>query len=514
MGCGYPREFGGVLVIFRPTAKTFRVVGYYTGKVVTGLGVLAIAPIFVGALYQEWDPVLNFTIGALLSFVVGLGLQIAFYTLDDLDWGEGLIVTAGAWLWATVLAAIPTFMSGHFGLFADAVFDVMSGFTTTGLTLLQDLDHVSVAQNMWRHILTFAGGQGIVVIALTFLLKSSAGAFSMYKGEGRDDRILPSVVETAKAIWLVAGVYLIVGTGVLTLLNLSLGLTFERSFWYGMWTFMGAWSTGGFAPLSYNMMYYHSLTFEIVTLIIAIAGSMNFALHWAIWNGKRDELRRNIEIQAFTTTLLITVALAIVALAKTGIYPDVVAMARKATYLVVSAHTGTGFSTLFSQAFRTQWGPLAMMVVSIAMMLGASSGSTAGGIKAMRVGIFFKAVKGDLKRILMPETAVIKEGYHHIHDYFLDDKTIKRVFIIILLFVFTYFLAGFVGMFYGYSFVDSLFDGASALSTTGLSCGITDPVSMPVGLKMFYTALMWIGRLEFLSIMVLAVHAYSIVRGR
>lgn len=501
-------------MIFRPTAQTFRVVGYYTGKVVTGLGFLALVPLAVGVLYQEWDPALNFVIGVMLSFIVGLGLQIAFYTQEDLSWGEGLIVTAGAWLWATVLAAIPTFMSGHFGLFADAVFDVMSGFTTTGLTLIQDLDHVSVAQNMWRHILTYAGGQGIVVIALTFLLKSSAGAFSMYKGEGRDDRILPSVVETAKAIWLVAGLYLVVGTAVLTAVNVSIGLPFEKSFWYGMWTFMGAWSTGGFAPMSYNMLYYHSLALEIVTLVICIAGSMNFALHWAIWNGKRDELRRNIEIQAFTTTMLITIALAIVALAQTGVYPEALAMARKATYTIVSAHTGTGFSTVLSQAYRTQWGPLAMMVVSVAMMLGASSGSTAGGIKAMRVGIFFKAVKGDLKRILMPTSAVIKEGYHHIHDYFLDDTTIKRVFIIILLFLFTYFLSGFVGMFYGYDFVDALFDGASALSTTGLSCGITDPITMPVGLKMFYTVLMWAGRLEFLSIMVLAVHAYSIVRGR
>lgn len=501
-------------MILRPTAKTFRVVGYYTGKVVTGLGLLAFVPVLVGLIYREWDPALNFVIGGLLSTIVGVGLQVAFYTQEDLNWGEGLIVTAGAWLWATVLAAIPTFMSGHFGLFADAVFDVMSGFTTTGLTLIQDLDHVSMTQNMWRHILTYAGGQGIVVIALTFLLKSSAGAFSMYKGEGRDDRILPSVVETAKAIWLVAGLYLVVGTAALFAVNLWLGMPADKAFWYGMWTFMGAWSTGGFAPMSYNILYYHSFLFEIITLVICIAGSMNFALHWAVWNGKPRELRRNIEIQAFTTTLLISIALAVVALAKAGVYTDAIGMARKAIFAVVSAHTGTGFSTVLSQTYRTQWGPLAMMVISVAMMLGASSGSTAGGIKAMRVGIFFKAVKGDLKRILMPSTAVIKEGYHHIHDFFLDETTIKRVFIIILLFLFTYFLSGFVGMFYGYDFVDALFDGSSALSTTGLSSGITDPISMPVGLKMFYTVLMWAGRLEFLSIMVLAAHAYAIVRGR
>ena len=110
------------------------------------------------------------------------------------------------------LGALPHYLSGHEGSYLDAMFDVMSGYTTTGLYLLQDLDHISYGLNMWRHLLTYAGGQGIVVIALTFLFKGTAGAYKVYVGEGKDERLLPNVVQTARAIWLVSLTYLVVGT--------------------------------------------------------------------------------------------------------------------------------------------------------------------------------------------------------------------------------------------------------------------------------------------------------------
>ena len=111
-----------------------------------------------------------------------------------------------------MLGALPHCLSGHEGSYLDAMFDVMSGYTTTGLYLLQDLDHVAHGLNMWRHLLTYAGGQGIVVIALTFLFKGTAGAYKVYVGEGKDERLLPNVVQTARAIWLVSLTWLVVGT--------------------------------------------------------------------------------------------------------------------------------------------------------------------------------------------------------------------------------------------------------------------------------------------------------------
>ena len=189
------------------------------------------------------------------------------------------------------------------------MFDLMSGYTTTGLYLLQDLDHVSHGLNMWRHLLTFAGGQGIIVIALTFLFQGTAGAYKIYVGEGKDERLLPNVIQTARAIWLVSLAYLVVGSLSLWIVGMWLGQGPVRALLHAVWIFMAGWSTGGFAPQSYNTIYYHSLLYEVISVSIFVIGSFNFALHWAVWTGKRTEIYKNIEIISFFTTITIAMLL-------------------------------------------------------------------------------------------------------------------------------------------------------------------------------------------------------------
>lgn len=500
-------------MILRPTADSYKVIGYYTGKVIAGFALLMVLPVITAVAFGETNTALDFAIGLSLCLIIGLGLQFIFRTNQDLSWSEGMVVTAGAWMWMVLIAGIPVHLSGHYGNYLEAVFDVMSGFSTTGLTLLQDLDHVSNGLNMWRHLLTYAGGQGLVVIALTFLLKGTAGAYKMYVGEAKDERLLPNVIHTARAIWTVSLIYLAIGTTVFTVVNLSLGMEPVRAFLVGLWSFCGSWSTGGFAPMSYNTMYYHSALHEIVTLVIAVAGSMNFALHWAVWTGRRSELRRNIEIMSFTTTILILMTLAMYAAAQHGAYSTPVALFRKVAYVVVSAHTGTGFSTVYSPVYLNQWGEPAMIAVIVAMMLGAGAASTAGGIKAIRVGIITRAILQDVKKTIMPESAINKSRIHHLREVYLNDTIVRGAMTITILFLFTYFMSGVVGSYYGYGFIESLFDGVSALSTTGLSAGVTQP-GMETGMTVMYTLLMWVGRLEFMSLMTLAAHSYAIVRGR
>ena len=500
-------------MILRPNRDSHRVIGKYTGKVLVGLGLLMISPFATAVMFAEWDVAVDFLIAFALCNIVGFGTQTFFRTDRDLTWSEGLVVAAGSWLWAVLLAAVPHWLSGHFGSYIDACLDVMSGFTTTGLYLLQDLDHVSYGLNMWRHVLTYTGGQGIVVIALSFFLKGTAGAYKMYVGEGKDERLLPNVVQTAKAIWLISIVYLIIGTLALFGVNLYLGFDVVRAFLFGMWQFMGAWSTGGFAPMSYNAMYYHSLISEIVIMSFFVAGSMNFALHWSVWTGNRKEIRRNIEIVTFTLSVLTFVAMATYGLAKAGVYPDAISLARKAFYNVASGHTGTGFATVYNRSFITLWGPIGMLATTIAMMLGASACSTAGGIKAIRIGIIVKTVFEDIKKTIMPESSVIQTKYHHIKDSYLENGLVKSVLTITLLFLVTYLFGGVLGVLNGYDFLPSLFESASALSTTGLSCGITDP-SMPENMKLFYILFMWLGRLEFMSVFAVGAYFYSVIRGR
>ena len=129
--------------------------------------------------------------------------------------GGGLLVHRHA------ACALPYYLSGNYLSYLDCCFDVMSGFTTTGLTLIQDMDHLSNGINMWRHLLTFVGGQGMVVLALTFLVKGTNGAYKMYVGEGKDERLMPNAVSTARYIWLISLIYLVVGTLVLWIAGIT-----------------------------------------------------------------------------------------------------------------------------------------------------------------------------------------------------------------------------------------------------------------------------------------------------
>ncbi len=500
-------------MLVRPRLNDFKLIGLYVGKVLIGVGLLMLIPLLVALIFQEWNAAVDFLIGIFSCFIFGLIMHISCQTEGDLSWLHGMFIASFSWLIAMVLGAIPHFLSGHFGMYIDACFDLMSGYTTTGLYLLQDLDHISNAVNMWRHLLTYAGGQGIIVIALTFMIKGTAGAVKMYVGEGKEEKLMPNVIQTARAIWLVSLSYLAVGSIALWITGIFLGMPVVRSLLHGIWVFMGAWSTGGFAPQSYNIGYYHSLVYEIITVIIFIIGSFNFALHWAVWTGNRREIYRNIEVVSFFITLMVTFSLATVGLMKLGVYPDAMAIFRKGFYIVASGHTTTGFATIYSREFVKQWGSLAMLGVTIAMAIGASACSTGGGFKGLRMGIIFKAFIQEIKKLISPEASVIVQKIHHIKDVVLEESHVRSALLIVLSYVCIYLLGTVIGTYYGYSVVEALFDSVSAGSNTGLSCGVTSP-AMPVLMKVVYIFQMWAGRLEFMSIFAFVGFIIAAIRGR
>lgn len=497
----------------KPRPDDFRVIGKYTGTIITGVGMLMILPLATSIVFAEWDTATDFVISILACAAFGLFARLTCRTRKEIGWSHGLVVASGSWVWATLLGALPHYLSGHMGSYLDAAFDAISGFTTTGLFLMQDLDHISNGLNMWRHVLTYAGGQGIVVIALTFLFKGASGAYTVYVGEGKDERLLPNVIHTARAIWLISLAYLVVGWLCLTGWGLVLGQSLKSAVLDGLWMFMGGWSTGGFAPRSYNAYWFHSPIYELLGVIILTAGSFNFALHWAVWTGNRKEIRRNVELVSMAVTLTVAIVVATFWMAKAGVYPNAVALFRKVFYQLISGHTTTGWATIYSKQFITQWGPVGMLVTTLVMMIGASAASTAGGIKGMRVGIIFSALVGEIRRMVAPESAVIRERYHHIRTRWTSTGVLRAALTVTVLYLAMYLVSALVGVLYGYDLSAALFEGVSAGSNTGLSCGVTDP-AMPDLLKVAYIAFMWLGRLEFMSAFALLGFGISIVRGR
>lgn len=359
----------------------------------------------------------------------------------------------------------------------------------------------------------FMGGQGIVIVALSFFVKGATVAFKMYVGEARDEKILPNVIDTSRFIWLVSFVYLILGTLALGITGILEGMKPGNAFFHGVCVFMAAFDTGGFAPQSQNILYYHSLPYEIITIIIMIFGAINFKLHYSVWMGNRKEIFKNIETITLVITVMLTFLITAFGLRQTGIYPQALVLFRKGFYQLISAHTGTGYQTLYASQFISDWNHLALVGVICAMALGGAACSTTGAIKMLRIGIIFKAMVEDIKRIILPESAVIVQKFHHIKEIFLVDKQVRSALLITLAYLMLYAMGALIGMFYGYPFINSLFESTSAAANVGLSCGITN-INMPAALKVTYIFQMWAGRLEFMSVFTLAGFFVALVKGK
>jgi len=500
-------------MILKPNLEDIKNIGYYLGKIIIGLGLTMFVPIVIGIAFGEINPTLDFLISIEITLIFGLILTKLCFTEKDLNWMQGMIVVSLAWLVAMVLGAIPLYLSGHYKSFLDTCFETMSGFATTGLTLVQDLDHLSYTHNFWRHLIMFIGGQGIVVVALSFFVKGFSGAFKMYVGEARDERVLPNVVHTARFIWLVSMVYLVLGTLALGLVGILNGMRTINAFFHGACVFMAAFDTGGFTPQSQNILYYHSLPFEVVTIAIMILGAVNFKLHYHIWTGNFKEIFKNIETRTLFITVMLTFFIMAIGLSKLGTYPQAIVLFRKGFYQLISGHTGTGYMTIYARQFINEWGNLALVAITCAMALGGGTCSTTGAIKMLRIGIIYKTLKEDIKRIILPERALVVEKFHHIKDIFLEDKQARSAMLITLAYLSLYGLGAIVGMLFGYPFLDSLFESTSAAANVGLSCGITQ-TSMPAVLKITYILQMWAGRLEFMSVFTLIGFLVAVVRGK
>jgi len=244
-----------------------------------------------------------------------------------------------------------------------------------------------------------------------------------------------------------------------------------------------------------------------------IAGSLNFNFHYQLWIGNRKEMARNIESRTFFISAMLTFFIVAIGLNQLGIYPKAIVLFRKGFFQLISAHTTTGYMTIYAQQFIAEWGSLALAGLICAMALGGCICSTAGGIKMLRVGIIAKAFKEDLKRIIMPGSAIVTEKFHHIKEIFLDDKQVRSVLIITLAYIILYVIGALIGMFYGYPFLESLFESTSAAANVGLSCGITN-AGMPTALKVTYIIQMWAGRLEFISIFTLIGFLAAALKGK
>ncbi|MEN8040006.1 MAG: potassium transporter TrkG [Actinomycetota bacterium] len=526
-------------MLIRPAAEDFRTIAGALGRVLIVVASASMLPIAVAVIGSEWRPLGSFLLMTGVLAVLGVGLvrislaskRVEAMYEEHMEWSHGMVVVALTWILVPLIGSIPFLLSGHFGGPLDAYFDAMSGLSTTGLALVQDLDHLAPSLNFWRHLLHFLGGQGIIIAAL--VLFGGRGVHALFAGEGREDRLLPSVQSTAKAIWAISVLHLVVGVVTLGLVAyVVLGFDPVRSLFHGLMIFFAAFDTGGFAPQSTSLGYYHSAVFELFTAVLMVAGALSFGLHFRMWNGSarrtRDRARmhesqddgkrrrwivlRSLETRTILVTFGLTMMLTIFGLAALGIYTSIGGLSRQGFFQILSAHTGTGFTTVPSAELRV-WGGTAFGGMTIAMALGGMASSTAGGVKAMRVGLVVRAIRNRVKGDLLPEGALVDDGFYQFGRHRLTPEVAASAMVVSLLFVALFLLGAGMGLIYGVPLDQALFESVSAGASVGLSAGVTSP-TMPALLKLTYIVQMLLGRLEFVAVFVLVGFVYSWIRGR
>ena len=499
-------------MLIRPSDADLRLIAYYLGKALLGIGIMMVPPFVVALLLGEFDSASALGVGIAVAVGVWQFAEWRWQSRAALSWSHGLVIVAASWLFGAAITAIPLALSGHYVSLLDAYFDAMSGLTTSGLAVVQDLDHMSVSMNLLRHMTHFAGGQGIVIVLLTMAASSGGDVSTLYFGEGRDERIVPNVVATARFIYLVAGTWLVAGTAALWIASMVAGFAPLRGLFHAVSLFMAAFDTGGFAPYSPSVSYYHSAMVESVLIVLMVAGALSFGIHHAMWRRDPRRVWRDSELRTLGLTTTLTIAITVLGLGYAGAFTHVGPLMRKGVFTVISAHTGTGFGVNAPRLFVTDWGEIAPAVIVVAMALGGMASSTTGGLKAVRVGLTAKSVGRDIRRATQPDAAVVVTTWTQRHRRIVTDQQVRSAVTILVLFVLLYLGGAVVGVYYGFPFDQALFESTSAAASVGLSVGVLG--AAPDALKVVYIIQMWLGRLEFLAVFALLGYGWSLVRGR
>ena len=488
----------------RFTLYDIRVIGHYLGTLILFSALALVPPLITALAFGEWEPASRYALSIGITVIIGACLRFLRIEPSRLNRQQALAVTGLAWIVLAFIAAIPLYFSGHYAVYLDALFDAVSGLTTTGASVVLDLDHLSYADNMFRFMLHLLGGLGLIVVALSFGLFGKRVGASLYASEGRSEHVVPNVVQTTRFISKIALGIILVATAIVTVLCLFAGIEPVRATMQSLWLSISAFTTGGFAPMSQSVMYYHSFPIELVLMVLMILGSINFVIHSEVWNGRIEMFFRDIEIRTMVIWLGVMTCVFAASLSASLAFSDLPAMLRRGLFMVISAFSTTGFQNITTNQLTTVFSSGAFLAIALIMAVGGASGSTSGGVKFSRVGIIFKSIVATVKEALAPDSARVAVAYSHVGRRMLSPGIVKEAMTVFILYVITYTVGALVGIAHGYGAMQAIFESVTMASNGGVTTGLVT-TGMPVSLELFYIFQMWAGRLEFVTLLALLV---------
>lgn len=477
-----------------------RVIGHYLGTLTQLFAALMAVPFITALMFQEWEPAERYLLGIGIALVVGTLLQFLRIEPGRLGRRQALAVTGFAWIVLAFFASVPLFLSGHYATYMDALFDGVSGLTTTGATVALDIDHFSNADNMFRFMMHLVGGLGLIVVALSLGIFGKRSGSSLYTAEGRSEHVVPNVVQTTQLILRITLVIIFIAAVVLTALCISIGMEPVRAVLQSIWLAISAFTTGGFAPMAESVSYYNSIPIEIFLMLLMILGSISFVVHAEVWKGRLQSFFGDIEIRTMLIWLLVMTVVVAASLSASALFSDLPAIIRRGLFMVVSAFSTTGFQNVTTNQLTTVFSSGAFLALALIAAVGGSAGSTAGGVKLHRVGIIFKSIVSTVKEAVSPSSARVVVSYNHLGRRVLSSDAVKEAMTVFVLFVITYSVGALVGIAHGYEASQAIMESVSMTSNGGIITGIVTPGMSP-SLEAFYIFQMWAGRLEFVTLL-------------
>ncbi|MBN1114882.1 MAG: TrkH family potassium uptake protein [Oligoflexia bacterium] len=311
--------------------------------------------------------------------------------IDFLPARSGFMLVTFSWIFASFLGAMPFYLSGAIPSFTNAFFETISGLTTTGASILVDIESLPRSLLFWRSLTHWLGGMGIVVFTVAILPLLVIGGLQLIKAEAPGptvDKITPRITETAKILW-----FIYIGLTVAeTLLLMAGGMSLFDSLTH---TF-GTLATGGFSPKNSSVGFYNSPYIDLVITTFMILAGINFVMHFRIITGKISDVWKDTEIKVYLTIFIISTAL--IAVFINGTYDNLWQNIRYAGFQAASILTTTGYAT----ADFDQWPFAAKSILFALMFVGGCSGSTGGGIKVMRIVLLFKQGLNEMRYLIHP----------------------------------------------------------------------------------------------------------------
>lgn len=458
---------------------------------VTALSLLL--PAAVSALYRDGDAWSFLAAAATGLAFAGIMLRVS-RRAPELQVREGFAVVTFGWVAVGLLGALPGWLSGQVPGFTDAVFESISGFTTTGATILVDIESRSHGILFWRALTHWLGGMGIVLLALAILPLLGVGGMQLFRAEVPGpvaDRLTPRIRDTARRLW---GVYVL-----LTVLE-SLALVLA-----GMGPFdavchaFATMATGGFSTRNASVGAFGNPAAEWIIVVFMFLAGANFTLHYLLLTGRWRAYLRDEEFRFYMAVTAVAAALVTLPLLTLPFLPHGGTAIRAGVFQTVSIITTTGFGT----ADYLLWPPVAHAVLLLLMSIGGCAGSTAGGVKVMRLLLLLKQTKFELLKLLHPR-AVFTVWYN---GRPVSSPLVSNVLGFFLFYVLVYVLGIVTLTLGGRDLVTAIGATAATLGNVGPGLGIVGPSSNYAALagweKWLLCAFMLIGRLEFYTVFAL-----------